>query len=254
MWQPERHQKILALLQTHERLSTETAAQALGVSRETIRRDLIELEQEGRLSRVHGGAVTLAAPAEPPYAERARLRQQEKRSIARLAAAALPPGSSCFIDAGSTTLALAEALLARDDLQIVTNAIEVAMLLRRNPALQVTLLGGRLGTEVSATFGEGTIAEIDRLQLDWAVVSPTSLDPRLGAMNYDWQEATVARAMLAHARQRLLLADAAKLGQSSRVQVCACSAIDLLITEAGVAPALLQALRDAGVRHIEEAP
>ena len=109
------------------------------------------------------------------------------------------------------------------------------MLLRRNPALQVTLLGGRLGTEVSATFGEGTIAEIDRLQLDWAVVSPTSLDPRLGAMNYDWQEATVARAMLAHARQRLLLADAAKLGQSSRVQVCACSAIDLLITEAGVA-------------------
>ncbi|CAM3703960.1 DeoR/GlpR family DNA-binding transcription regulator [Roseateles saccharophilus] len=254
MWVAERHRLILDLLQTHQRLTTEHFAEALGVSRETVRRDLIELERSGHLARVHGGAVPPAAapavPPEPAYLERTGLQQPQKREIARLAATLIQPGQACFLDAGSTTLALAQELAQREGLIVITNSLDAAMVLACHRRHEVHLLGGRLEDDVPATYGEQTVAEIARLQVDWALVSPVGIDAANGAMDYLWHEATVARAMLGRARQRVVLADASKLGQASRVQICPPAEVDVLVTDGGADAAQLERLTAAGVKRV----
>lgn len=186
MWIPDRHRRILTLLREQQQVSTEELAQDMGVSRETVRRDLIELEQGGRLCRIHGGAVPtpgLVSP-EPSYRERAHSHRAEKQRIGQLAAGLMSSGQSCFIDAGSTTLALAQQLSQRDHIRVVTNAVEVAATLRRNASIDVMLLGGRFESDVPATYGEQTIEEIARHRVDFAFVSPVAVDPALGAMDY----------------------------------------------------------------------
>lgn len=252
MWVAERHSCILDLLQTHQRLTTERFAAALGVSKETVRRDLIELERLGQLTRVHGGAVPPAAspavPPEPAYLERTGLRQPQKREIARLAASLIQPGQACFLDAGSTTLALAEELVRHEGLIVITNSLDAATALSRNAHHEVRLLGGRLETDVPATYGEQTVAEIGQLQVDWALVSPVGFDVVNGAMDYLWNEAAVARAMLGRARQRVVLADASKLGLASRIQICPAADVDVLVTDGQADAALLAAIKAAGVK------
>jgi DeoR family fructose operon transcriptional repressor len=254
MWVAERHRRILDLLQAHHRLTTEHFAEALGVSRETVRRDLIELERSGQLARVHGGAVppavAPAVPPEPAYLERTGLRQPQKRHIARLAAALIQPGQACFLDAGSTTLALADELALRDGLIVVTNSVDAATVLARHARHEVHLLGGQLETDVPATYGEQTVAEIGRLQVDWALVSPVGFDAVNGAMDYLWNEATVARAMLSRARQRVVLADASKLGRASRIQICPTAEVDVLVTDTEAEPGAVAALVAAGVKRV----
>lgn len=255
MWVAERHQRILDLLQVHQRLTTEHFAEALGVSKETVRRDLIELERSGQLARVHGGAVPPstvlpAVPPEPAYSERTALNLTQKREIAHLAAALIQRGEACFLDAGSTTLALAEELARREGLTVITNSLHAATVLARSGAHEVRLLGGRLDTEVPATYGEQTVAEIGRLQVDWALVSPVGFDAVNGAMDYLWNEATVARAMLSRARQRVVLADASKLGLSSRIQICPLAEVDLLVTDRAASPQVVDDLKRAGVKEV----
>ncbi|MDT9001135.1 DeoR/GlpR family DNA-binding transcription regulator [Paucibacter sp. APW11] len=253
MWLHERHKKIIALLNERQRLSTEMFAAELRVSRETVRRDLIELEQSGQLSRVHGGAIPNQAPAEPSYVERSRLFQAEKLAIAKRAVQLVTRGQCCFIDAGSTTHALAHELAKCEQLQVITNSVDVAAALSRNASLEVLLLGGRLESDVPATYGEQTIAEIKRFQVDLALISPVAISADGGAMDYAWHEACVARAMLAQAKTRVLMADANKLGVQSRVQICSTQAIDVLVTDGRAEPAQLAELRAGGVGEILQA-
>ena len=199
---------------------------------------------------MHGGAIPQSVPIEPSYIEREELHRPEKRAIARAAATLIQPGMSCFIDAGSTTQALAQVLLARTDIQIITNSVSIASDLAGNPALDVVLLGGRIAQEMPATYGDQTVAEIGRYHLDLAIVSPVGIDARAGAMDYLWHEAAVARAMLEHARQRILLADRSKLGQTSRMQICAASAVDVLVTDAPESDKIVRQLQTGGVKSV----
>ena len=242
----------MSLLQVQQQVSTEELALDMGVSKETIRRDLIELEQGGRLSRIHGGAVVspgLFMP-EPSYTERTHSHREEKQRIGRTAATLMQSGQSCFIDAGSTTLALAQHLARIDHIRVLTNAVEVVSALRRNERIDVMLLGGRFESDVPATYGEQTIEEIARHRVDLAFISPVAVDARLGAMDYAWHEAAVARAMLQHSQIQVLVAHRAKVGQASRVQVCALSQVDVLVTDQRLPEALQQALTAAGVGEI----
>lgn len=254
MWTPERHDRIISLLQQRQRLTTDAFAFELGVSKETVRRDLIELESIGKLKRTHGGAIPCISTgetfAEASYLERARLHQAEKRAIAHAAAALIEAGSACFVDAGTSTHAFAQALLGHKDIHIVTNSIEIAKTLSANPGIEVHLLGGSLQREVPATSGDFTVNEIGRFHADYAVISPTALDPDKGALDFASHEAGVARAMLAHSRQNIILANSKKLGRISRVQVCATAAIDTLVTDKLAETALLERLQRAGVGRV----
>lgn len=124
------------------------------------------------------------------------------------------------------------------------------MVLAHRQDCEVRLLGGRIETDVPATYGEQTVAEIGRLQVDWALVSPVGFDAVNGAMDYLWNEATVARAMLGRANKRVVLADSSKLGQVSRIQICPAADVDVLVTDGGADAGLLAAFAVAGVKRV----
>ena len=230
MWQEERYQRIRALLSSLQQVSTDRIVGELGVSRETVRRDLLELEAMGELRRVHGGAVPVHS--EPPIAERVHTRVKYKRAIARAAAGLVSSGQTLFLDAGSTTSVLADELAKLSGLTVITNSFDVALKVGTagNGANQLIMLGGSVGGPVCATAGDITIAEIHRYRADLALLSPVGVDAEFGATNYDLREAEVARAMTANAKQLVLLADFSKIGLCSRVSYCSADRIDHLVT------------------------
>jgi len=230
MWQEERYQRIRALLSSLQQVSTDRIVGELGVSRETVRRDLLELEAMGELRRVHGGAVPVHS--EPPIAERVHTRVKYKRAIARAAAGLVSSGQTLFLDAGSTTSVLADELAKLSGLTVITNSFDVALKVGAagNGANQLIMLGGSVGGPVCATAGDITIAEIHRYRADLALLSPVGVDAEFGATNFDLREAEVARAMAASAKQLVLLADFSKIGLCSRVSYCSADRIDHLVT------------------------
>lgn len=230
MWQEERYQRIRALLSSLQQVSTDRIVGELGVSRETVRRDLLELEAMGELRRVHGCAVPVHS--EPPIAERVHTRVKYKRAIARAAAGLVSSGQTLFLDAGSTTSVLADELAKLSGLTIITNSFDVALKVGAagNGANQLIMLGGAVGGPVCATAGDITIAEIHRYRADLALLSPVGVDAECGATNYDLREAEVARAMTANAKQLVLLADFSKIGLCSRVSFCGADRIGHLVT------------------------
>lgn len=234
MLQEDRHQRIRSLLAMLGRATTDRMAADLGVSRETVRRDVLSLEARGELRRVHGGVVAVTPEPEPPIAVRSQVRLEEKRRIARAAARLLAPGQTVFIDAGSTVSVLARELATLAGLTVITNSFDVATTIggagqrRMN---QVVVLGGNLGEEMHATFGAMTVSEILRHQVDIALLSPVGIDHRYGATSFDLHEADIARAMATSAKRVFILADHSKIGQASRVSFCAVDRIDTLITD-----------------------
>ena len=240
MLQEERHQRIRALLANTELVTTERIAQDLGVSRETVRRDVVALEALGALRRVHGGVQRTAALPEPPLQQRARAHLLEKRAIVRAAARLLQPGQTVFIDAGSTVSLLAEALASLRGLTVITNSLDVAQkLVADDTAAQcrhsVRLLGGQPRPTTGATYGAETVAAIQQWRADWAMLSPVGVSAEFGASCYELHEAEVARAMAGQAMRTVILADHSKIGQTSRVSFCPLERIDRLITD-GKAP------------------
>lgn len=246
MLQEERYQRITSLLTSFKRVSTEQIIRELRVSRETVRRDLLALEGLGHLRRVHGGIITMHhTPEEAPFKERLQARHIEKRAIARQAALSIPSGSTVFLDTGSTTLAVADELLSLSGLTIITNSIDIAMrFVSLDESLQsrntLIMLAGAISPGLPAVCGEHTIIDISRYRADIAILSPVALDPAGGAMSFDHQEASIARAMCDNARAVMIVADHSKLGQSSRISFCGMNAIDMLITDskADKSPAL----------------
>jgi DeoR family fructose operon transcriptional repressor len=249
MWVDERHQHILDLIATIGRIEADAVATQLQVSRETIRRDLLHLEKDGRVRRVHGGAIRLEPSSEKPFMARKRVQIEAKRRIGRAAAGLIQPGQSCFIDAGTTTAAFAQFLSKVPDVMVITNSMEVAATLRAGSAsFDVVLLGGRLAVEVPATHGEMTIAEINRFRVDVAVLSPVGLHATGGVTYDEFAEAEVARVMMQNAAATLLLADRTKLGRISRTTVCGCNDLATLVTDA--AEAQLAPYRAAGLKTL----
>lgn len=251
MWLQTRHRMILSLLASRQQVTTDTLADELDVSRETIRRDLVALEMEGHVKRVHGGAVLPQPLPEEPFQERMALHRAEKAAIAKLAASLIEPGQCVLVDAGTTTSVFARELAKVPDISVITNSFDIAATLHRADSdVEVLLLGGRIHSDVPGTYGELTLSEIARFQADVTVLSPVALDPEKGAGSYDLHEAEVARAMIAQGAKLMMLADHSKLGVSSRVQYCTCQQIDTLVTSAGAPKAALEGLKACGVARV----
>lgn len=237
MLQEERFLRIRSLLATLSRVSVERIVQDLNVSRETVRRDLVELEGIGELRRVHGGAIATGPEPEPPLAVRLIARQKEKRAIAKAAVRLLRPGQTLFLDAGSTTSTLAEEIATLSGMTVITNSLTIALKLAganegRNARNDVRLLGGQIDVKTQATHGEGTLKDIGRFHVDVALLSPVGLHARHGAMSFEHHEAAVAGAMAEQAQQVVILADHSKIGQTSRVTYARNADIDIIVTDA----------------------
>lgn len=252
MLQEKRHQRILALLAGCGHVSTERIAKDLGVSRETVRRDVVVLETTGQLLRVHGGVKLVGPDSEPPLQQRLQTNTLQKRAVVQAAVRLLQPGQSLFIDAGSTVSMLAEELASLQGLTVITNSFDVALKLAAPghegaPRHQVHVLGGSPRPGLAATYGDSTVAEVMRWRPDWAMLSPVGIDATMGASSFEPAEAELARAMVRQAHRSVLLADDSKIGVQSRLSFCAPEQIHALITNRRAArhPAL-QALQQSG--------
>lgn len=256
MYATERQRRILARLERAGRVVVTAVAEDLGVTQETIRRDLGKLESLGRLRRVHGGAVPPAPlrAGELTMDERRTLHEAEKQRIAARALELLheeQPGS-VIIDAGSTTGAMADALAelprrrSAERLVVITNAPELAARIYRNPAIEVALLPGRLRSTTGACVGPQTIAALDELRADLVLLGANGLDAEFGGSTPDVHEAAVKTAMVRSGARMAMVADGSKLGRIAVHRFAKLDRIDVLITDLEPDRRLASALDDAG--------
>lgn len=238
MLEETRLHRICALLSTLNHVTTDMIIQHLGVSRETVRRDVLKLEAQGMLRRVHGGIVSFDVEPEAPLSERHRVKGKEKRAIASATVKQLRAGQTVFIDSGSTTALLPEFLLSMSGLTVITNSLEIAGQLSscdHSLALQhdVILLGGHMGKTAQATSGDTTIQALSQYRADVALLSPVGLSPGNGASSFHHHEAAIASAMVQYARSTFILADSGKIGVTSRVVYARPAQISMVITDVG---------------------
>jgi DeoR family fructose operon transcriptional repressor len=250
----ERHELIEQRLVTVGRVSVVDLARTFDVTTETIRRDLDHLEQSGLLRRVHGGAVALErrSTTEPSLSQRALRHAAGKTAIARRALDALEPGAptSVFIDAGTTTAAVATALAQHPPthpVEIVTHAIALAPHLAEIPQVSLTVVGGRVRGLTAAAVGADTVRAISTFRPDVAFVGTNGISAGFGLSTPDPDEAAVKTAIVRAARRVVVVADHAKFDDELLVSFAGLADIDVLVTDAAPGPVLASALADADV-------
>lgn len=243
----QRQQAIVRALRATGRVDVAVVADELGVTSETVRKDLIRLEQEGILRRVHGGAVPIEHLAyEPAVSTRVQFTAEKKR-IARAAFAHLPPEGSVLLDAGSTTAQLAEIFPTDRPLTVFTNTLPIAMSLLPRPNLTVHTLGGRVRPATSAEVGHWADRALAELNVDVAFLGTNALSLERGLTTPDPAEAATKRLMLSAARRRILLADHSKVGRVSLCRHADLTDFDLFITDSTLADDTCAALVEAGL-------
>lgn len=247
----ERREKIAAVVRETSRASVDELAKMLDISRETVRRDLTLLSEQGLLRKVHGGAVQPQTAREGSLRDREAANRPQKIAIGRCAAQLFDNGDSIFIDAGTTTTLFAAALAEIGGFTVMTNSVPVAARLTESRlSNEVYLLGGRYAAENQEVLGPVALDQINGFHADHAVLAIGAVDLTGKGMDYNADEAYIAKAMLRRARHKTVLADSSKFGRHALFQVCEARDIDRLITDAAPPPPLLQALEDAGVEVI----
>lgn len=248
----QRKQAIVRQLRATGRVDAADVAGQLGVTKETVRKDLIALERQGLLRRVHGGAVPVEQLAFEPAVSTRTYYSEEKTRIAVAALAHLPAGGAVLIDAGSTTGRLAELFPGDRELTVYTNALSIALTLLTRPLLTVVTLGGRIRPLTQAGVDDWPARALNEINVDVAFLGTNAISVERGLTTPDQAEAAVKRLMLASARRRILLADHSKVGAVSLCKHADIADIDLLITDSGLPDVELKALRAAGL-EVEQA-
>jgi DeoR family glycerol-3-phosphate regulon repressor len=232
MAQNLRHTEILDLAKKHGRVVTEDLAAHFGVTVQTIRRDLTEMCEAGHLSRVYGGAILRSGVSNIGYEERRQLNPEAKTRIAEACAAQIPENASLFLNIGTTTEAVARALLKHRNLLVVTNNINVATTLAGNPDCEVIVAGGTLRRSDGGLVGDVTRDMVRQFKLDFAVIGASALDSDGDLLDFDYREVRVARSLIEHARRSVLVADHSKFERSAPVRIASMAELDLFITDA----------------------
>lgn len=244
----ERQNRILQLINEHQRVTVAQLSQALGVSDMTIRRDLARLEERGVLRRTHGGAVLLKyPPGDLPYYAREGEQLEEKEAIARLAAEMVQDGDTIVLDAGTTIAHLARRLIGKRHLTVITNSLYVINILLGAPDITVINTGGTLWVPTASFVGPLAVAALRRFTADKAFLATPAISLEAGVTNSNLYEAEVKAVMLEIARQKILLADHTKFGRTSYAIVAPIQAFDHLVTDEKTPAKVVAHIRTAGV-------
>lgn len=245
----ERRQNLLELLRSQPGLRVPEIAEALDVSEGTVRNDLNALEADGRLERVHGGAVLLETGCldHTSFSERHRQRVPEKEAIARAAVALVQDGDSILMDASSTVYYFGLALRDRQKLRVITNGLDAARLMARNPSNTVILIGGILNLEGSSVTGLFSEQAIRELRVQKAFVSASGFSIERGLTELHLEEAQLKRKAIESARQVFALLDSSKLGHEDLTPFARPSQIMHLFTDSDISQEWQERLRQAGI-------
>ncbi len=252
----ERRRRILDHLRTHGSASLRELIELTESSEVTARRDLRALEEEGLLSRRHGGAVLHGSPLhEPSYAEKAHVAAPEKQAIAEVALGMIAAGDAIVLGAGTTTQALAKRLLRFHDLTVVTNSLLVAEALVRAPGVDVVVTGGTLRGSIHALVGSAAEQSLSRLRTARAFISGNGMTAERGLTTPSLVVANVDRALAAAAQEVVVLADYTKIGRDTMAQTVPLDRMAHLITDPRADAEELAGIAGAGVEvHLAGAP
>jgi DeoR family transcriptional regulator, fructose operon transcriptional repressor len=246
----QRRSRILDVLGLQELARPAELAADLQVSLETIRRDLVALEQEGRLRRVYGGATLTGdrfRTSEPGREERSRLLREAKDEISRIAAGLVAEDDTVFLDVGTTAEAVARHLPAGFRGLVVTNNVMAVLALRHRPEVNLHLLGGKVRHDEVSCSGSDTIRALGQFNADVAFLGCGGISATRGLTDYDADEITVRTVMLANATRAFVLADSTKLGLVATRRVCGIEELAGVLSNRAAEPGQVAELREAGL-------
>ncbi|HHW2505944.1 TPA: DeoR/GlpR family transcriptional regulator [Pseudomonas aeruginosa] len=227
---PPRQQSIIEEVRERGYLSIEEMAQMFAVTPQTIRRDINQLAEQGLLRRYHGGAAYDSSIENTAYTMRADQMRDEKQRIAEAVASLVPDNASLFINIGTTTEAIARALLNHRNLKIITNNLHVAATLSAKEDFEVLVAGGTVRSD-GGIVGQAAVDFIQQFRVDFALVGISGIDEDGSLLDFDYQEVRVSQAIIDNARQVFLAADSSKFGRNAVVRLGPISLVNRVISD-----------------------
>ncbi len=251
MFLSARHAEIIQMAKDSGRVLVDDLATRFGVTPQTIRKDLNDLCEQRLLSRIHGGALLPSGIENMEYEARRKIAAEEKGAIGRAAARLIPDKASLFINIGTTTEAVSNALLDHKGLMVITNNINVANRLRVYPEIEVVISGGVVRSSDGGIVGEAAVDFIKQFKVDYAVIGVSAIDEDGALLDFDFREVKVAQAIIANARHVILVADATKFERMAPVRIGHLSQVNTFITDRCELEGIRDVCRESGVQLIE---
>ncbi|WP_046120507.1 DeoR/GlpR family DNA-binding transcription regulator [Ensifer aridi] len=251
MYLTERQAEILEMAKAEGRVLVEDLAQRFSVTPQTIRKDLNDLCDARVLNRIHGGAIFPSGKENVKYESRRQIAAAEKQAIGRAAASLIPDNASLFINIGTTTEAVGEALLDHKELMVITNNINVANRLRVFPSIEVVIAGGVVRGSDGGIVGEAAVDFIKQFKVDFAVIGASAIDHDGALLDFDYREVKVAQAIIANARHVILVSDSTKFERTAPVRIGHISQVQTFITDRCIIENVKKICADQGVKLIE---
>ncbi|MEU2833459.1 DeoR/GlpR family DNA-binding transcription regulator [Streptomyces lavendulae] len=242
----ERRDHLLGLLAREGKIVAKDVAAALGISEDSVRRDLRDLAAEGLCQRVYGGALPVS-PAVVDYAARQSVASDGKRKVASAAAALVRPGNTLILDGGTTALAVAHALPQALACTVITHSPTIAAALLDHPQAELFLLGGRIFKHSAVACGAAAVEAAQNISADLCLLGVTGVHPEAGLTTADAEEAAMKRALAARAADTYILASSEKIGTASRFRVLPWEKVSGLITDADPHNAVVEQLKALGL-------
>lgn len=253
--QSDRRRKIIEIVQESGSMTVAELCELFDVSEMTIRRDLRDLDKEGVLRRVHGGAVSnLGRSYEPPYTMRTTRHTEDKVAIGQKAAELVVDGDSLALDVGTTTLEIARALKGKRNLTILTASIpianEVVSNLSLNSDVRLILTGGIVRPGELSLIGHIAEQTYADFHVDKAFIGVGGLSLEDGLTEYNIEDARVKKPLIKHAHHRIVVTDSSKLGQTTFSAVAPLSVVHTLVTDSGISEEFHKALKERSIEVI----
>ena len=246
-----RQSDILNIARASGRVTVEDLARRFEVSAQTIRKDLNDLCDRRSLTRVHGGAIIASGVENLAYEARRFVAAEEKKAIGVAAAAQIPNGLD---DIKSVNMDVASALTAHEDLLVITNNLNVAMLLYRHPRIEVIVAGGTVRRADGAVIGSTANNLITQFKVDYAIIGASAIDEEGTLLDFDYREVQAAQAIIANARSVVLVADSTKLRRSAPVRIGHLSQVHTFVTDVALPAGLQSICTSRGITVIEAMP
>ncbi|WP_181240311.1 DeoR/GlpR family DNA-binding transcription regulator [Enterobacter ludwigii] len=242
----QRKQLILEKLEAEGQVQSKALSTLFAVSEDTIRRDLRELAAEGRLQRVHGGALP-SSSAIAPFAERKSVKMDVKKNVARKGAQLVSDGQVVIIDGGTTTSELITFLPPDLKITVVTHSPGIALGLVEHPSIEVILIGGRLYKHSIVAVGAAAIEGIEKIHADLFFMGVTGIHPDAGLTTGDFEEASIKRAFSGRAAETVVLASPEKINTASSFVIGDLSLVNTIVVEDDTDSAWINAVKEKGV-------
>jgi DeoR family glycerol-3-phosphate regulon repressor len=245
-----RQRRLLERVRENASVSIEDLARALGVTAQTVRRDVRLLEQDKLLARYHGGVGLPSTVENIAYVQRQSLQADAKRRIAEAVAARVPNGCSLLINIGTTTEAVARALVRHRGLHVVTNNLNVATILADNPGCEVIVSGGVVRSRDRGIVGEAASDFIANFRVDIGIIGISGIECDGTLCDFDAREVKVAQTIIRQSRKVWLVADRTKFGRHALVRLAHVDQLEALFTDAAPPDPLRRVLADCAVEVI----